>query len=199
VVNALKKYLYQSKQYDPRLEKSFTPAVVNRLDRNTEGLVLAAKSAAAARELSTIIHDHKLDKHYMAIVEGTLKPKHHHLVAWHRKDEVKRIAQVLSYPKEGYKEMESEYWVIKQKPGYSLVEVLLKTGRFHQIRAQFAHLKHPLVGDAKYGAKVKWSDGQALCAYKIHFHADLGGTLHYLSDQTFQLEQSEIQNTFDTL
>lgn len=189
VANALKKYLFKEKVYQPEKEHSFTPALVNRIDRNTMGIVIGAKDAQTLKDLNQVIQDHQLHKYYLALVEGTLKPKKAHLTMYHQKDEIQKIAKVSPYEKEGYKEMITEYQVIRSLNDCTLVDIQLFTGRFHQIRAQFAFLGYPLYGDAKYGAKKQAGMYQALCAYKVRFGDELPNSLRYLANKTFQLDE----------
>ncbi|MGL5978284.1 MAG: pseudouridine synthase, partial [Erysipelotrichaceae bacterium] len=112
LVNAMKKYLYKKKDYEPESEHSFSPSVVNRLDRNTEGLVLAAKTYEALKDLNEMVKMHQIQKRYLAVVSGKLSPKQAHLVAYHQKDSEENKAVVSLTPREGYKEMITNYKVL---------------------------------------------------------------------------------------
>lgn len=162
-------YLYDHHQYDPDQEQSFTPAFAHRLDRNTEGIVLAGKSAAALRCLAEKFRTHEIEKYYLCVVEGKMKPKQGDLKFYHRKCEMDNKAELFTTNQPNTKLIHTSYRVWKDLKDASLVEVRLHTGKSHQIRASFAYVHHPLYGDVKYGAKPQ-NTHQALCAYKVVFH-----------------------------
>ena len=144
--------------------------LVHRLDRNVSGVVLFAKTSKGAARLSEQFRNNEIKKFYHAVVEGRISPANGDLVHYLKKDEEKRVALVSNSPKSGYDKSELEYEVIKSSTEYSLIKVNLITGRFHQIRAQFSHIGHPIVGDGKYGSKEKMKDGSiALCAVGVEF------------------------------
>ena len=184
-------YLYQKKEWRPREENAFTPALCNRIDRNTGGIVIAAKTAEALRVLNQKIKDREMDKRYFAIVEGTPKPREGSLKGYLFKDAKKNRVFVTDTPQPGAKTCQTNYKVLASGNGLSLVECQLITGRTHQIRAQFAHAGHPLLGDGKYGKLDKRFDRniQALYSYKLTFTltTDAEG-LAYLNGRTFQVE-----------
>ncbi len=192
LIDHIQAYLYQKKEWRPREENAFTPALCNRIDRNTGGIVIAAKTAEALRVMNQKIKDRELDKRYLAIVEGTPKPKEGSLKGYLFKDEKKNRVFVTDKPQPGSKSCQTNYKVLASEKGLSLVECELITGRTHQIRAQFAHAGHPLLGDGKYGKLDKKYDRsyQALYSYKLTFTftTDAGG-LHYLNGTTFRVEQ----------
>ena len=152
-------------------EQSFAPALCNRIDRNTGGIVIAAKTAEALRVMNQKIKDQEMDKRYLAIVEGTLKQKEGSLKGYLFKDAKKNRVFVTDTPQTGAKTCQTNYVTLASKNGLSLVECELITGRTHQIRAQFAHAGHPLLGDGKYGKLNKKYDRnyQALYSYKLTF------------------------------
>ena len=192
LIDQIQAYLYQKREWQPRLEHSFTPALCNRIDRNTGGIVIAAKTAEALRVMNQKIKDRELDKRYLAIVEGTPKPKEGSLKGYLFKDSVKNRVYVTDSPKPGAKTCQTNYRVLKSRNGLSLVECELITGRTHQIRAQFAHAGHPLLGDGKYGKLDKRCDRtyQALYSYKLTFRFTTdAGELAYLDGKTFQVEK----------
>ena len=190
LIDQIQAYLYQKHEWRPREENAFTPALCNRIDRNTGGIVIAAKTAEALRVMNQKIKDRELDKRYLAIVEGTPKPKEGSLKGYLFKDAVKNRVFVTDGPKPGAKTCQTNYKVLDSRNGLSLVECELITGRTHQIRAQFAHAGHPLLGDGKYGKLDKRFDRtyQALYSYKLTFQftTDAGG-LAYLNGKTFQV------------
>ena len=187
-------YLYQMREWSPRVENSFTPALCNRIDRNTGGIVIAAKTAEALRVLNQKIKDRELDKRYLAITEGTPTPKEGSLRGYLFKDAKKNKVFVTEKPQPGSKSCQTNYRVLCTGNGLALVECELITGRTHQIRAQFAHAGHPLLGDGKYGKLDKKYDRnfQALYAYRLAFTftTDAGG-LEYLNGKSFQVSDVE--------
>lgn len=186
------RYLYEKHEYDPEADKSFTPALCNRIDRNTGGIVIAAKNAEALRVMNQKIRDNELQKYYMCIVKGCPKPKHAVLTAYHFKDESTNTVTISDKPREGYKKIITEYTVIKPSSALSVCEVLLHTGRTHQIRAHMAYIGHPLLGDEKYGDRklnLKYHmKRQALYSYKLKFSFTTpAGCLNNLNGQTFEV------------
>ena len=172
-------------------EHSFAPALCNRIDRNTGGIVIAAKSAEALRIMNQKIKDREIDKRYLAIVEGTPKPAKGTLKGYLFKDAKKNRVFITDTPQPGSKTCVTNYQVLQSKSGLSLVECELITGRTHQIRAQFAHAGHPLLGDGKYGKLDKRFDRnyQALYSYKLTFTFTTDpGILAHLQGRSFQVE-----------
>ena len=192
LIDHIQAYLYQKKEWRPREENAFTPALCNRIDRNTGGIVIAAKTAEALRVMNQKIKDRELDKRYLAIVEGTPKPREGSLKGYLFKDEKKNRVFVTDHPQPGSKSCQTNYKVLTSQNGLSLVECELITGRTHQIRAQFAHAGHPLLGDGKYGKLNKNFDRnyQALYSYKLTFTftTDAGG-LEYLNGRSFRVDK----------
>ena len=165
LIDMIKSYLYENNEYDPVSEKSFSPSLCNRLDRNTGGLVIAAKNAMALRSMNELIRGHKVHKYYMAIAEGYL-PERGSLRGWTVRED--KITSVIDSPVPGAKQVLLDYRVIKHGGGYSLIEVELHTGRTHQIRAQFSAAGYPLAGDTKYGGHGT-SFRQALRSVRLEF------------------------------
>lgn len=192
LIDHIQAYLYQKHEWSPREENSFTPALCNRIDRNTGGIVIAAKTAEALRVMNQKIKDRELDKRYLAVVEGTPKPKEGSLKGYLFKDARKNRVFVTDTPQPGSKICQTNYRTLANAGGLSLVECQLITGRTHQIRAQFAHAGHPLLGDGKYGKLDKRFDRnyQALYSYRLTFAftTDAGG-LAYLNGKTFQVDR----------
>ena len=192
LIDHIQAYLYQKREWRPREENAFTPALCNRIDRNTGGIVIAAKTAEALRVMNQKIKDRELDKRYLAIVEGTPRPKEGSLKGYLFKDAKKNRVFVTDTPQSGSKSCQTNYKVLASGNGLSLVECELITGRTHQIRAQFAHAGHPLLGDGKYGKLDKRFDRtyQALYSYKLTFAftTDAGGLAH-LNGRSFRVEE----------
>lgn len=191
-------YLYQKGEYSPEKEQSFAPALCHRIDRNTDGLVICAKTAEALRSLTEKIRLRQIEKKYLAVVHGKPTPSHALLHAWHVKDEKNKKVYIYSKTPPTYaKEIETEYQVLASREQLSLIEVTLHTGRTHQIRAHMAFVGHPLLGDGKYGCnkqdREKGYSHQALCAYSLTFAFDQTPTpLDYLRGKVITLPKKEI-------
>ena len=199
LIDHIQAYLYAKREWRPREENAFTPALCNRIDRNTGGIVIAAKTAEALRVMNQKIKDRELDKRYLAIVEGTPKPKSGVLRGYLFKDAVKNRVFVTDTPQKGAKTCETRYEVLESRNGLSLVECELITGRTHQIRAQFAHAGHPLLGDGKYGKLDKRFDRkyQALYSYKLTFRFTTdAGCLNDLNGKTFTVEKVDFVDEY---
>ncbi len=199
LIDHIQAYLYQTHQWSPRGENAFTPALCNRIDRNTGGIVIAAKTAEALRVMNQKIKDRELDKRYLAIVEGVPKPPVGSLKGYLFKDTKKNRVFVTDKPQAGAKTCQTNYKVLVKAKGLSLVECELITGRTHQIRAQFAHAGHPLLGDGKYGKLSKNADRnyQALYSYKLTFcFTTDSGELAYLNGKSFRVEQVDFVNEY---
>ena len=192
LIDHIQAYLYQKREWNPRGVNAFTPALCNRIDRNTGGIVIAAKTAEALRVMNQKIKDRELDKRYLAIVEGAPKPKEGSLKGYLFKDARKNRVFVTDTPQAGAKTCQTNYKVLASGNGLSLVECELITGRTHQIRAQFAHAGHPLLGDGKYGKLDKRFDRnyQALYSYKLAFQFTTeAGALEHLNGRSFQVRE----------
>ena len=194
LINRILHYLYEKKEYDPRRENSFVPALCNRIDRNTSGIVLAAKNAAALRELNQKIKDRQVQKRYLCVVHGRMPQPQQTLTAYLKKDADKNQVRVYDQPIPGGRTIRTAYQVLAEKDGLSLLKIDLLTGRTHQIRAHMAHLGHPLLGDSKYGKNREDRQMgyrfQALCAYQVTFSfAGEEGPLSYLTGKTFTIPQ----------
>ncbi len=190
LIDHIQAYLYQKREWRPREENSFAPALCNRIDRNTGGIVIAAKTAEALRVMNQKIKDREMDKRYLAIVEGTPRPQTGSLKGYLFKDAKQNRVFVSDTPQTGAKSCQTNYRVLATQRGYSLVECELITGRTHQIRAQFAHAGHPLLGDGKYGKLDKRSDRsyQALYSYKLTFDFTTeAGVLEHLNGKSFMV------------
>ena len=191
LIDHIQSYLYQKREWRPREENAFTPALCNRIDRNTGGIVIAAKTAEALRVMNQKIKDRELDKRYLAIVEGTPRPQKGSLKGYLFKDAKQNRVFVTDTPQPGAKACQTNYITLASRNGLSLVECELITGRTHQIRAQFAHAGHPLLGDGKYGKLDKRYDRnyQALYSYKLTFcFTTDAGALEYLNGKSFQVK-----------
>ena len=186
-------YLYQTGQWDPADAASFAPALCNRIDRNTGGIVIAAKTAEALRILNDKIKSHELTKRYLCVVCGQPKPASGRIDGYLRRDERRKQVQVFRHPAPGAKPAATLYRTLATQNGLSLVECTLLTGRTHQIRAQMASIGCPLLGDGKYGLgeenRKRGESGQLLYAYQLTFAFQSGaGALNYLNGQTFTVQ-----------
>ena len=196
LINRVLHYLYDKKEYRPEEENSFTPALCNRLDRSTAGIVICAKNAEALRILNQKIKDRELHKQYLCVTVGIPKPGKALLTAYQTKDEKTNTVRVFDKPVPGGRTMITGYTVLSEDKArnIALVEIDLITGRTHQIRAHMAHIGYPLLGDGKYGINrinreynIKT---QALCAYKLTFDFSTdAGVLSYLDAKSFSLKK----------
>ena len=193
LITHIQAYLYQKKEWDPRQEHAFTPALCNRIDRNTGGIVMAAKNAETLRILNDKIRDREITKKYLCVVLGRMAPPEGRLRCFLLKDEGKKQVAVYHRPVPGGKSAETLYRTLETRGELSLVEAELLTGRTHQIRASFADAGHPLLGDGKYGrGEVNRRYGetrQALYSYYLRFDFPTGaGILEYLRGREFRAE-----------
>ena len=199
----VKAYLALKGEYLPNEENSFAPALCNRIDRNTGGIVIAAKNAEALRVMNEKIRNNRIRKFYLCLVHGTPAKKSDTMYAYLKKDSSANMVEVRDKKFAGAKEIITAYTVLESRGGESLLEVELITGRTHQIRAHMAHIGHPLLGDGKYGInrdeKRRGFKYQALYAYKLKFLADEeDNILSYLTDKSFMLDKKGIWFINDT-
>ncbi len=192
LIHRIQHYLYEKGEYRPQQEHSFAPALCNRIDRNTGGIVISAKNAESLRILNQKIKNRELRKLYLCVVKGNLQPKSGEWKAFLQKDEQTNTVTVSDRKTAHNRTIITAYRVLKQTKGYSLVEVDLKTGRTHQIRAHFAYMGHPLVGDGKYGkleqGKLSSIRQQLLYSYRLEFHFTTdSGCLSYLDGKIFSV------------
>ena len=199
LIDHIQAYLYAKGAWKPREENSFTPALCNRIDRNTGGIVIAAKTAEALRILNQKIQDRELDKRYLCIVHGTPRPREGELSGYLFKDAKQNRVYVTPRPQPGAKTAVTRYRTLETRNGLSLVECELVTGRTHQIRAMMAAAGTPLLGDGKYGKLDKRYDRtyQALYSYQLRFDFSTdAGCLSYLNGKVFTVEKVDFVEEF---
>lgn len=191
LVEYLISYLLETGKITEKELMSFRPAVCNRLDRNTSGLVIAGKSLAGLQTMSSMLKDRSMRKYYRCVVKGTMQGNQY-LKGYLQKDERTNMVRIVQTPGKDAKPIETEYRALKTANGLTLLEVHLITGRSHQIRAHLASIGHPIVGDMKYGdAKVNERyrrthkvSCQMLHAYRLEM-PQMEGSLSYLSGKSF--------------
>ena len=193
LINHIQAYLYQKREWNPRWENAFAPALCNRIDRNTGGIVIAAKNAETLRVLNEKIRDHEIEKSYLCVALGRPKPPEGRVEGFLLKDEAKKQVSFYRRPVPGGKSAVTLYRTLESRNGLSLVECRLLTGRTHQIRVSLAEIGCPLLGDGKYGrgdVNRKYGETrQALYSYKLRFAFPTdAGMLNYLRGKEFTVE-----------
>lgn len=177
---------------------TFKASVVNRLDRNTEGLIIFAKTYIAAKEISKMIKSGDIEKRYKATINGILDGDSGELVNLFKKDEKDNKAIIKEYKGkiiDGYSLIKLKYKVIKKYKDAEDIDIDLITGKSHQIRAQFSYIGHPLISDKKYMEAEQYRQNvikygvktQKLICYKIRFGKFESESLKDLTNKTFTI------------
>jgi 23S rRNA pseudouridine955/2504/2580 synthase len=193
LLSHIKSYLYQKGEYLPQNENTFSPALANRIDRGTGGMVISVKNAEALRIINEKIKNREVKKFYLCLAYGHFSEKEGEISGYLSRDEKSRKVSFSDMHTDGAKKTLTKYRVLEEFPEYSLLEAELETGRTHQIRAGFSHIGHPLLGDKKYAPpeinrKFPFSN-QALYAYKLEFKFITdSGILEYLNGKTFEIK-----------
>jgi 23S rRNA pseudouridine955/2504/2580 synthase len=202
LITHVQAYLYAKGEYDPDSEQSFAPALCNRIDRNTGGIVIAAKNAEALRVMNAKIKAREIDKFYLAAVHGIPRDREKTLHGYLLKDDKNNIVRVWDKnPPRGAKEIITKYRTVATAGTSALLEVELLTGRTHQIRAHMAYVGHPLIGDGKYGVnredRHRGYKYQALYSYKLRFsfNSTEQTALDYLNGREFSIPKRDIYFT----
>ena len=193
LIGSIQHYLYKKGEFDPENENSFRPALANRIDRNTGGIVIAAKNAESLRILCDKIKDRELDKRYLTVVHGIPAKKEALLEGYLEKDEAQNRVFLSKNRSENSKSIKTRYRVLESKNDLSLLEIELLTGRTHQIRAHLSAIGHPLLGEGKYSKsndKKLGFDKQALYSYSLEFKfTSDAGILNYLNGKRFTVKK----------
>lgn len=200
LIDRVKKYLWKKGEFIPEEERTFAPALCSRLDRNTAGLITAAKNAAALREINSAIQSGALHKIYRCVTVSAPPERESAATAYHRKDDDRNIVRISDTPAEGFREIRTGWRTVAEKNGLYLLEVTLYTGRTHQIRAHLAHLGAPLLGDGKYGdirANKRYGVfRQQLCAYALEFSLPESSSLAYLNSKRITAPPPDFEQRF---
>lgn len=194
LIARVKRYLYEKGEWNPG-ESTFTPALANRVDRNTGGIVIAAKSLEALKILNAKIKAGEIEKYYLTVVRGEMSKQEETLTAYHTKNEKKNMVSITDRQVENSKKIITKYKALDYYPDASLLEIKLITGRTHQIRAHMAHIGHPLFGDGKYGNE-KGRYRQALYSYKLRFNFSDENLLSYLNGREFTAKNIKLLNDY---
>ncbi len=198
LLSHIKSYLYKKGEYAPDSENTFAPALANRIDRGTGGIVIAAKNADSLRILNEKLKNHEIRKKYLCLAFGHLEEKEGEIRGSLLRDELMRKSEFSEDADDGAKAALTKYRVLEELPEYSLLEITLETGRTHQIRASLAYIGHPILGDRKYAPKelikrFKFAS-QALWAYKLSFEfAEDAGILEYLNGKIFEIRNVDFR------
>ena len=170
LVDAFAAYLEGKGEYDPHAEKRFAPALCNRLDRNTSGIVAAGKTLQGLQMLSGLFKERTLHKYYLCIVKGVIKEEQD-VRGWLLKNEKTNQVRIFKNETKDARPIHTKYRPLADNGQETLLEIELLTGRTHQIRAHLSYMGHPIFGDPKYGDAVlnkKLTSGYGLHMQLLH-------------------------------
>ena len=201
LINHIQAYLYQKREWNPKWENAFAPALCNRIDRNTGGIVIAAKNAETRRIINEKIKNHELEKSYLCVTVGHPRPAEGRIEGFLLKDEAKKQVSFYHKPVPGGKTAVTLYKTLESRGPLSLVECRLLTGRTHQIRVSMAEIGCPLLGDGKYGQgavnKQYHETRQALYSSKLSFAFTTdAGALEYLRGKEFRVDSVPFRDKY---
>jgi 23S rRNA pseudouridine955/2504/2580 synthase len=192
LIFALTAYLVNKGEYDPAAENSFAPALCNRIDRNTGGIVILAKNASTLRAVNEAIRENRVHKRYLCAVHGKLSGERT-LTAYNTKDHRTNTVRIFDREVNGSRKIITKYKSLSYngKHNLTLLAIDLITGRTHQIRAHMAHIGNPLLGEGKYAKNAEdrrlGFSSQALYSSSVEFEFD--GELSYLNGKTFTVKK----------
>ncbi|MEA4823786.1 MAG: RluA family pseudouridine synthase [Clostridiaceae bacterium] len=201
LIGRIQSYLKAKGEWDPETENAFAPSLCNRIDRNTGGIVIAAKNAQSLREMNEHIRNREVEKRYLCVVHGRMEKRQGRLENFLRRDMREKRVFVENSLREDARTAITEYRVIAERGELSLLECRLITGRTHQIRAQLAAVGHPLLGDGKYGTNAQnrmyGKTWQALYSYRTSFRfQNSEGALGYLKGRSFCVKEVPLAAEF---
>ncbi len=199
IVDGMIAYLNNKGEYDPKDKSTFSPSLANRLDRNTSGLLVGAKTYNAIQELNKAQRNNQIKKYYYTVVSGQVYGSEIEYASIEKIKDKENLSKVSKSESNDVKDIITGYKAIRTGKNYSLLEINLITGRTHQIRAHLSYLKMPVIGDTKYGIKTankyfkeKYNlNHQLLHCYKMEF-LDLEGDLEYLKDKVFKVNMTPL-------
>lgn len=199
LIDMILSYLHNKGAYLPEKENTFTPALCNRIDQGTEGIVIAAKNYKALADMNTVIRENLLEKEYLCITDSPVNDGEYK--AFLKRDKAaKKVTVTKQKTDNESKEIITVFNTLDRKNKYNLIKCTLITGRTHQIRAHLAFLGAPIIGDKKYGKAHKGTDSQLLCAYKLSFkNIPDELSVNYLSGKVFEYKDNSVVDYFNNI